>query len=260
MLRSLFLASALSFTTLASAQLPLVDITLVDNGGGELEVRVRPDGGFDEFFASIVFTIRWDAASGANLDQIAQVAPVSLYMPVIKSGPETDAGGYRYQIFAGFGTNALSAFGESWAAGNEIVLMTIPVVNGTSLFEIVNDGWTGDINNNGDYYVSLNGQDQTGVIYQLNTAVRVEGAVGAGFTVHPNPSAGPVVLDLNIPADVRSAMVEWLDASGRAVRVERITGRGAVRHPVDVTGLERGTYLVRLHNDGQVSTERVVLR
>lgn len=260
MLRTLLPALALSLSSITWAQLPLVDITLVDNGASELEVRVRPDGDFDEFFASIVFTIRWDAASGANLDQVAQVAPVSFYMPVIKSGPETDAGGYRYQIFAGFGTNALSAFGENWTAGNEVVLMTIPVVNGTSFFEIVNDSWTGDVNNNGDYYVSLNGQDQTGAIYQLNTGVRVEGALGAGFSVHPNPSAGPVMLDLTIPADVQVALVEWLDASGRLVRADRITGCGAVRFPVDVAGLERGTYMVRLASDGQVSTERVVLR
>ncbi|MBL8010673.1 MAG: T9SS type A sorting domain-containing protein [Flavobacteriales bacterium] len=260
MTRSLFASMAIFLSTFTWAQLPMVDIALADNGAGELEVRVRPDGDFDEFFASIVFTIRWDAASGANLDQIAQAAPVSFYMPVIKSGPETDAGGYRYQIFAGFGTNALSAFGESWTAGNEILLMTIPVVNGTSLFEIVNDSWTGDVNNNGDFYVSLNGQDQTGIIYQLSTGVRVEGAPGAGFSAHPNPSAGPVVLDLNIPEDVRSAVVEWHDASGRVVRTDRITGRGAVRFAVDVTGLERGTYMARLTCDGVMSTERVVLR
>ncbi|MBV6403704.1 MAG: T9SS type A sorting domain-containing protein [Flavobacteriales bacterium] len=260
MMRSLLAAFALLLSSLSMAQLPMVDITLVDNGAGELEVRVRPDADFDEFFSSIVFTIRWDAASGANLDQIAQVPPVSMYMPIIKSGPEVDAGGYRYQIFAGFGTNALNTFGQSWTAGTEVTLMTIPAINGTSLFEIVNDSWTGDINNNGDYYVSLNGQDRTGVIYQLNTGVRVEGALSARLAVHPNPANGAVVLDLSVPADVKDAVLEWTDGSGRAVRSERITGRGAVRMTVDTSRLERGTYLLRLNADGKLITERIVLR
>ncbi len=260
MMRSILASFAVLFSTLVPAQLPMVDITLVDDGAGQLEVRVRPDTDFDEFFSSIVFTIRWDAASGANLDQIAQVAPVSQYMPIIKSGPEADAGGYRYQIFAGFGTNALNAFGQSWTASTEVTLMTIPVINGTSMFEIVNDSWTGDINNNGDYYVSLNGQDRTGVIYQLNTGVRVEGALSAGMAVHPNPAAGTVVLDLTVPVDVKDAVLEWTDGSGRVVRSERITGRGAVRLATDASRLERGTYLVRLNADGKLTTERVVLR
>lgn len=70
--------------------------------------------------------------------------------------------GFRYQVFAGFGFVPLSEVPTAWAAGEEIlVLCRVNVINGTAAFSIVDDAWTSDINNNGDYFISLNGLDRT---------------------------------------------------------------------------------------------------
>src|SRR5690606_14927130 len=56
----LFLSTAFP----AAAQLPIVDIAAVPVGG-QVEVRVRPDAGFNGLFSSIVFTLKWPEADGA---------------------------------------------------------------------------------------------------------------------------------------------------------------------------------------------------
>ena len=260
--RSFSLAVGLSTTLATFAQLPVVDIGLFDNGLGQLEVRLRPDGSFDEFFSSVVFTIRWDAASGANLDAVVQSAPESNYMPMLKSGGEIDDQGYRYQVFAGFGTAPLNAFAVTWAPGVEITLMTINVLNGTSIFEIVNDAWTTDPNNNGDFYVSLNGEDKTGVVYQISTGV-VEPIVSDDWSmdVLPNPTDGPSTITIAAPAGSGQGELELINAAGQLVWSRSLSPlRGTVRASIDLTPFLAGVYTLRLRSDGQVLTQRLVRR
>ena len=45
-----------------------VDIGLYQNNG-VLEVKVRPESDFSGIFSSVVFTVRWDANSGATLGE-----------------------------------------------------------------------------------------------------------------------------------------------------------------------------------------------
>src|SRR5690606_1968055 len=94
----LFLSTAFP----AAAQLPIVDIAAVPVGG-QVEVRVRPDAGFNGLFSSIVFTLKWPEADGASLGSVTQQSPVTLYCGVSRSGGEQVDGGYRYQVFVGFG-------------------------------------------------------------------------------------------------------------------------------------------------------------
>ena len=148
---------------------PNVDIGLFDAGNNTLEVRLRPDADFDELASAILFTIRWDSASGAHLGNVNQALPELFYLPTAKSGAEVDENGYRYQVFVGLGFFQIGEVpgfpGFTWQAGQEIVLMTIPVEDGSGEFSIINDAWTGDILNNGDFFVSLNGLERTDSIY-----------------------------------------------------------------------------------------------
>lgn len=155
-----------SFT--ASAQVA-VDIGLFNTAPDTLEVRLRPDASFSGIVSNVVFTIRWQANSGVNLGVIDESYPEIAYIPMAKSGIEVDSNGFRYQVFAGFGFFPMSNFGAAWAAGQEVVLMRIPILNGTSFYEIVNDSWTGSISNNGEYFVSLGGINSTGIIYNSGT-------------------------------------------------------------------------------------------
>ncbi|MCB0792674.1 MAG: T9SS type A sorting domain-containing protein [Flavobacteriales bacterium] len=247
----------LLLTQVAAAQ-PNVDITLVDNGNNELEVRIRPDGDFSDFFSSIVFTIRWETASGAMLGNIAQVAPESTYMPMIKSGDEVDAGGFRYQVFAGFGTVPLNTLGVSWTANQEVTLMTIPAVNGSSLFEIVNDSWTSDIANNGDYYVSLNGLDVTGAIYTMPTGISMGDPLSTSLDVQPNPTDGLVILSFGPTMD-QDLVLELTDQAGRTVLKEDLNvAPGAVRRTIDLTGMVAGVYTLRVISPERTFVRRIV--
>ena len=260
--RTLSLAFGLSSVLATFGQLPVVDIGLFDNGLGQLEVRLRPDGSFNEFFSSVVFTVRWDAASGANLDAVVQVAPQSNYMPVLKSGDEIDDQGYRYQVFAGFGTAPLSNFSVTWAPAAEIGLMTINVLNGTGVFEIVNDAWTADPNNNGDFYVSLNGEDKTGSIYQISTGV-VEPVASDDWSmdVLPNPTDGPSTITIAAPEGSGQGELELINAAGQLVWSRSFSSlRGTVRASMDLTPFLAGVYTVRLRSDEQVLTQRLVRR
>lgn len=69
-------------------------------------------------------------------------------------------------MFAGFGNSVLSDIPLTLMAGEWITLCTIPVT-GTAMFTIVIDEFTATIN--GDYYVSLGGQESQGDIIEFNT-------------------------------------------------------------------------------------------
>ena len=257
-LRTLLLGFPLMVAIPSSAQLPTVDITLVDNGLGEVEVRFRPDLAFDGLFSGLVFTIRWETVSGATLGNVSQPLPVMQYIPTGKSGDEEDAGGYRYQIFAGFGFTPLNSIGQSWTPATEYVLCTIPVLGGSSVFEIVNDSWTADFN--GDYFVSLNGQDQTGVIYTGSTGFPSMGATGPVMELTPNPSDGHSTLTLEVP-DVADIHLEVLNAAGQLV-LDRSYPRfsGTLRDSLDLSKAGQGVYVVNLDVAGARQMQRLVVR
>lgn len=247
-------------TISATAQLPLIDISAVDDGNGAIEVLVRADGPFDEVFSSLVFTIRWNTADGATLGNVTQSVPEILYMPIAKSGTETDDSGYRYQIFAGFGGQQMATFGASFVGGMETSLMTIPV-NGSSTFEIVNDAWTGVITNNADYYVSLNGQDRTGIIYGGAISTGVDDSFQSiGATVVPNPATDQVQLQLENPSG-ESLFVELVNSIGQIIWEDAIVGNAdVVNRNVDMRKYEGGSYYFRLIGDTGVRTVPFILK
>ncbi|MCB0794653.1 MAG: T9SS type A sorting domain-containing protein, partial [Flavobacteriales bacterium] len=137
-------------------------------------------------------------------------------------------------------------------------LFTIPVVNGTSSFAIVNDDWTGDPMNNGDYYVSLNSFDQTGIIYGLPTTVAEAAIVEAVLEVVPNPTNGPLTVSFTM-RDVQQAELRILDPAGRLV-MQRSFGSGASDRVerFDLYGLSKGAYLVQLERDGELVQQRII--
>lgn len=149
-----------------SAQPSEVDIGLFKADSSTLEVRLKADGNFTKIVSNVAFTLRWKQFTGARLGNVQQTMPQQGYIPMSKSGSAHEVGQYRYQIFAGFGMNAIDQFNDDWQSGEEVVLMEIPVKDALGEFQIVNDTWTADVENNGDFYVSLNGTARTGTIYK----------------------------------------------------------------------------------------------
>ena len=255
--RPLLASCLLAFSNPASAQ-PNVDIGLYDNGSGQLQVRLRPDGPFDALVSSIVFTIRWSDASGATLGLVSQQSPESLYLPTGKSGPMQTNGGYRYQVFAGVSLVTLLDAETTWVGGEEIILCQIPV-NGSAYFEIVNDAWTGDVGNNGDFYISLNGQNRTGVIYSISTQVTRTEELTTGMTLLPNPTEGTARLTLSV-ADGDQVAVEVFDLTGRCIlKTLRTDVVGLYRETLDLSANADGVYLVKVKVGDATRTQRLVV-
>jgi len=244
--------------TATSLQASNVDITMVPNNDGQLEVKLRPSANFDGMVSSLVFTVKWDAGSEAHLGAIQQEAPASTYLPISRSGGEQDAGGDRYQIFVGFGMTPMQWIPSDWVAGQEYTVVTIPVT-GTAEFSLVNNTWTGL--NNADYYLALGGADETGTIYgDLSTGV-IAGDMGDGsVSVVPNPTNKATVITMDLQK-TQSLQLDLLNAAGQSVWKESVpTASGTVRIPLDLTDFDKGVYLLRVQGADKVVTHRVVKR
>lgn len=241
-----------------SAWADAVDITLHANSNGQLEVKLRPTANFDGVVSSLVFTVKWDAASDARLGDPVQTDPASTFLPISRSSSEQVHGGSRYQTFTGFGITPMRALPASWVAGQEYTVLTIPV-RGTAVFSLANDSWTAA--NNADYYLALAGTDETGAIYgDLSTGLVPGETVNSGLRVMPNPAekATMITMDMNQARDLR---FELLNAASQVVWSETRPGAvGQVKVPLDLSRFDKGVYLLRVHGLDEVLTERVVSR
>lgn len=149
-----------------SAQIPTtVDIDLADNPSADsLEVRLRANGaGFSELVTGITFTIRWPSTSLATLG--ARTMPCFDGIPLGPTSQVTD-GDFHYVTYNAFSISLLSdACPEAlWPADEWILLMRVKVngLDGCIPFNVVNDAFTAGENR--DFFISLNGEDRTGVI------------------------------------------------------------------------------------------------
>lgn len=249
----LFMAVALITASIGKAQ-DQVDIGLYRNGD-KLEVRMRPSSHFDGILSSVVFTIRWDRASGALPGTIQQEGAPARYIPISRSGAVREQGDRNYQVYAGFGVTSLAGLETAWAAGEEYVVATIPV-SGKGEFELINDAWTGETAHNADYFVSLGGTDRTGIIYKGLAFAEEDGSV----SIQPNPNNGRFIFSFstNAPIDVT---VEVLNALGQAVFNETLRGfEGTYRKEMDLTSMSNGVYYLKVKRGERTSTHKIVYR
>lgn len=252
-LGSFLLAAAVTAPSVGMAQ-QQVDIGLFRNGD-KLEVRVRPASDFNGIFSSLVFTIRWDRSSGAALGALRQEGAPAMYMPVMKSGAVRENGTFNYQVYAGFGVSPLENLETSWRAGQEVVLASI-AVTGKGEFELVNDAFTAEPATNANFYVSLGGRDQTGVIYKGLSTAEEDGTV----TILPNPNNGQFTFffSVNTPTDVT---VEVVNALGQSIFNDTLRNfEGTYRKEMDLTSMSSGLYYLKLKRNGEVSTHKIVYR
>lgn len=151
---------AILLPVLAHAQYPMMDLTMADNGQGQLEFRVRPDGDFGEVFSALTFTVRWPQSAGIALDTSVLLHPGGDYIPVGAVHTLGESGGYYYRTFNGFGLSFVTDFAPALQAHREYPICTADILVPGTEFELVNDAWTDS--NNRSYYCSLGGSDRTG--------------------------------------------------------------------------------------------------
>jgi len=248
---SLFFASVVGQVSAQNA----VDIGLYQNNG-VLEVKVRPEADFSGIFSSLVFTIRWDANSSGSLTEGSQqgVAPVE-YIAISKSGNVREEGGYRYMVYAGFGMSAMSSHDAIWRAGQEYTIARI-TVSGQGEFELVNDAYTSDRNNNANFYAALGGTDRTGIIYKGLAASSEDGSV----LIQPNPNNGRFTLGFSntTKGDVT---IEMVNSIGQSVFNETVRDlEGSFKREMDLTNQGAGAYYVKIKHGEQVTTHKVIYR
>lgn len=233
-----------------------VDIGLHQNGQGQLEVKVRPQSDFNGIFSSLVFSIRWDRNSGASLGAATQNDAVLQTMAVTRSGDVRENGTHKYMLFAGFGFQTLASLGQSWVAGQEYTVLTIPVT-GSASFELVNDAYTSEVSVNGDYYVSLGGMDRTGVIYK---GVAQNSGTESDVTIQPNPNEGEFTFTLQVTT-LGDVQMELLNTLGQSVYSEVLENfQGTLTRKMDLTARTNGIYYLKVTRSGGSSVHKIVYR
>ena len=96
----------------------------------------------------------------------------------------------------------------------------------------MNDTWTGDIANNGDYYISLNGSTEDGHD-TLDLHGRGDGDPDwRHSTCSPNPASDRVVV-YSWPIPTWERVVEVVDATGRSILQVVARAHGEARMELD---------------------------
>ncbi|MEZ4756823.1 MAG: T9SS type A sorting domain-containing protein [Flavobacteriales bacterium] len=258
--RTLTLAGALLLASPFFAQLPLVDITWVTLPTDQIEVRMRPDGPFSSLFSSCVFTVRWLDGGSQGLGTVEQEPAYSACVPVAKSGGEQVSGIYRYQVFYGSSLTSFPDAELAWEGDQEYVVCRINTLGGAASYEVVNDEWTGVITNNGDYYVSLEGQDRTGEIYTLFTEVEDVSNVDNSVRIAPNPAVEQTQVTVERDEAARNVDIILRDAMGRQVRsLRRDLPAGTQVIAIDLNGLAAGAYGLEVHAPEGIVSKRLVV-
>ena len=76
-----------------------------------------------------------------------------------------------------------------------------------------------------------------------------------GFELYPNPTTGKLTIELN--QEVREYTIEIFSLLGRLIQInEKVTGK---THELDLSGLNKGVYFVKVINEKQVQTKRIIL-
>lgn len=250
---SVMLIAAFCFVPEVGAQAP-VDIGLRSNDG-RLEVLLRPGSDVGGIVSSVVFTLRWERATGAGLGELAQDGIMTEHVPIRPSGGVRGSGAYDYQVFAGFGTLPLNSSKTTWKATKEYVIASIPV-NGTAEFELVNDAWTSEVTNNADFYLSVGGMDRTGSIYSGPVMVEGEG----GVSIRPNPNDGRFSFSFDV-LTASDVVVEVVNALGQVVFTDNVRDlKGTYRRDMDLSGPGSGVYYLKVKRGDRTSTHKVVHR
>jgi len=249
-MKKLIIFLALLMTPLLmSAQLPIMDITMV-YVDDHYEVRLRPDNGeYQGIFSSILFTVKWNSASG-EIDTFTPSSEALSYgiVPTI-SGDIITTDGVSYARFAGFGFQTIS---PNWVANQEILLGTF-ADQGQTNFRLINDAWTAA--NNGDYYLSLNGVDRTGIIYQ-NVITGIEKIVSRDLCIslYPNPNEGRMKMVMDLPHG-GSLFIGVIDTKGKVLKRKTIQVSGGISTwDLDLSDLTSGQYTIQTRIGNQVSS------
>ena len=80
---------------------------------------------------------------------------------------------------------------------------------------------------------------------------------GSGYHVYPNPASSVLYVEVKGKAQAGARFLELITLDGRRIRQTQMTG---TRQSLDITGLEKGLYILRIYGDRFTEMHRVVIR
>lgn len=242
-----FFGLALTMTT---AQ-PTVQIGLFTaQESGMVEVRLKPDGDFDQLLSNMVFTISWPTSANVQLDN-AQMVSLCDRLPVVPNGDGVQQSGSRsYQTYFMLSLQQLAG-GCPLVNGQELTVMRIPVTGVTSCvtLKLTNDTYTAA--NNKNFYLSLNGVDRTGSIYHPTAKVCDCSTIALDINTDGQPAqtgwefyngTGQLLLSGNLNPGQTNTTVHLSACRSDACYRIRITDAGG-------NGISGGGYTVSVNGD-----------
>ncbi|MDX2246878.1 MAG: T9SS type A sorting domain-containing protein [Bacteroidia bacterium] len=211
---------------------------------GFVEVVLIPDGSFDGVVSNFQLTLTAEGVGGGPFT-LTQPPEAAAYIPMQAAGSPVILGNRFYQKYAGFGLQTLNSQSVGWIAGGEYVIMRLPIA--TVSWEPGLDNWT--MENNGQFYVELNGKDRTGSILG---ASKLEGLHNNRFSpiqsvkVFPNPSRQDITLNLEMTQKTDISASLW-NYEGRQLWLTHFTTEaGGQQFSFSLPPLPPSVYLLKL--------------
>ncbi|MBK9421875.1 MAG: T9SS type A sorting domain-containing protein [Flavobacteriales bacterium] len=230
---------------------PTVQIGIFPSAvSGQLDVRLKANGDFDQLLSNLLFTISWPTASGIGLDN-AQLVNLCDRLPIVPNGDGVQqSGGRSYQTYFMLSLQSLAG-GCPLLSGQELTVMRVPVtgLSACTDISIANDSFTA--NNNKNYYISLNGQDRTGTVYTPSASLCSCSILTLSITTDNQPAQTGWAIYSDLGAVLYSGTLKPGQTS-RTVALNSCEPNGCYR--VRITdaggnGIAGGGYTVKLGND-----------
>ncbi len=229
MKKALSVLAFLTFLTSFGQSEPIVNIESIKNDN-RLEIRLSPDGEFDQVLSSLVFTLKWDNTIGELGDLDSSYSSYAIF----KSGSPIVDDNHTYQVYVGFDMSPMS---ESGTSLDPICPLGSFIIDSNGYYEIVNDDITNSIN--GDYYISLNGEDMTGeIINEIQTGELEISQISDAL--YPNPFGDFFsVKSREVPKGI-----QIISNSGKVIYENYSKNQDIFRF--DVSSVPPGSYLIRI--------------
>lgn len=100
------------------------------------------------------------------------------------------------------------------------------------------------------------------VLVEIDTCVGMtENLDLNAFEVYPNPNAGEFMVKIGLDNPVAELTMSLTDLSGKVLMTRTLTqASGQIKEPVQLNGLSRGAYFIRVEVDGQQLSRKVMIR
>lgn len=234
-----------------------VDIKLVEYENS-LDVEVTTKADFtDSYVTNIQFTLSWDG-NNPMMDAI-----VDDYVTDYKLEPQGTVAENNGRHYLTFVMAEAVLLPVEFRQGDKLTVLSFDkssFAGQVTKSTLANDNYT--LQTNGDYYISIIGTDQTGVVTAGVTGIPDLSAGNSMLQVYPNPASQGFVNIAFMPETDETVTITLTDVSSRTVGVQNMqVNKGIpVVKKVDISGLSGGIYFINVKGNQIIKTGKVEIR